>query len=156
MKITKNCFRCNKEFKALSYEIKRGRALYCSVKCSNTGRYFSPETRNKISKSRKGKLTRSNNPNWGGGRVVGAGGYIIILQPTHPLCNNHGYIQEHRLVIEKHLGRYLAPTERIHHINHIKADNRLQNLKLLSSNSEHIKNYHSNRARDVYGRFISC
>ncbi len=84
------------------------------------------------SESKKGE----KNYNWKGGRRMKSS-YIYILKPEHPFCGKDGYIAEHRLIMEEKLVRYLTKEEKIHHINGIKNDNRIENLILCKNTSEH-------------------
>lgn len=52
-------------------------------------------------------------------------------------------IKQHRLVMEQHLGRKLNKNEVVHHINHVKSDNRIENLELIKNDLEHKRKYHS-------------
>ena len=85
--------------------------------------------------SRRQTITWSNdkngqrNPNFNGGRYIDDKGYVRVLKSDHRYANK-GYVYEHRLVVEKFLGRVLHPWETIHHINEIKLDNRPANLFL--------------------------
>lgn len=65
----------------------------------------------------------------------------MVLTKGHPKSNRDGYVFEHRLVMEKHLNRYLNDTEVVHHINGIVTDNRIENLKLFANESEHQKHH---------------
>lgn len=100
------------------------------------GKKFSKETRKRMSLSRIGK------PNFRYktmGRFRNSNGYILIYSPFHPFNDRKKYVLEHRLVMEKKLGRYLKKSEEVHHINGITDDNRPENLKLFNSKSKHIQ-----------------
>jgi len=88
------------------------------------------------------------NGNWKGGKRIDRG-YILIYMPEHPFATD-GYIREHRLVMEKHLKRYLQPYEIVHHINEIKNDNHLKNLELISGIKHNL--YHCAKTMPFYVR----
>lgn len=72
-----------------------------------------------------------NARHWTGGRRKTGRGYVQIYSPGHPsITGVRQYVMEHRLVMEKMLGRYLQPHEQVHHKNGIRDDNRPENLEL--------------------------
>jgi hypothetical protein len=83
--------------------------------------------------------TLSNNPKWHGGRIRDKHGYILVRIPEHPYATRHGYVREHRLLMERMLGRYLLPTEVVDHIDGNPANNRPHNLRLFASNADHLR-----------------
>lgn len=70
--------------------------------------------------------------NWNGGRHKTVNGYIVVRQPDHPNSMKSGYVLEHVLLISEAIGRPLEKGEVSHHVNGIKDDNRLENLRLMS------------------------
>lgn len=77
------------------------------------------------------------NSNWKGGQTIHEDGHILVRSPNHPHVNANGYVLRSRLVMEEHLGRYLEPGEIVHH-HKDKDDDRIENLKLFPSISEHM------------------
>jgi hypothetical protein len=70
---------------------------------------------------------RRRNPKY---PYTNSNGYILVGVEEHPYKTKRGYVPEHRLVMEKHLNRYLEPHENVHHKNGIRSDNRLEYLEL--------------------------
>lgn len=156
IKIKIVCAKCKKEFE----DYKSNHRKYCSRKCAKhtlfqkgkatrKGIKHTKKTKKKISVSKKGQGAGSKNPAWIGGRIKSSG-YILIYSPNHPNRNKDKYVYEHRLIMEKHLNRYLTKKEHVHHKNGISDDNRIKNLGLLTE-SEHHK-IHVPKSKN--GRFI--
>jgi len=93
---------------------------------------------------KKGK----EHPRWKGGNYEVENGYVFVRVDNHPFKNSGSYVAEHRLVMEKHIGRYLQPEEIVHHINRRKNDNRIENLRLFSNEAEHMR-FHMNGEMEI-------
>lgn len=116
------------------------------------GRKLSDHAKQLISEKNKGKRRR-NDWEFGGYEKKRDDGYICVYVPDHPYAASDGMVMKHRLLMERKIGRYLTPDEVVHHINHKRDDNRLENLKLMTISehmSMHMKERHQER------RAIKC
>lgn len=83
----------------------------------------------------------ADSSNWRGGRRKTKAGYIRIKVVSHPYADSQGCVMEHRLVMEREMGRYLNPDEIVHHKNGQKDDNRIENLELVADRGTHISEH---------------
>lgn len=58
----------------------------------------------------------------------------------------HGWVRQHILVMERHLGRRLKIGEMVHHVNEVKTDNSISNLRLMTI-GEHTVLHHQGKSR---------
>jgi len=125
-KLDVKCLVCKKLFKEIPYRVEKRGRKFCSSMCFQ---------RHEVGR---------NNPAWKGGKIIGFHGYIFTY------IGNGKYTSEHRLVMEKYLGRNLTPVEVIHHVNGNKKDNRIENLVIITR-SKHNKIHIQERKKKFGG-----
>ena len=89
--------------------------------------------KNRTTGPKRGEL----HPEWKGGKRI-VGNYCYVYCPDHPNATKQRYVCEHRLVMEKHIGRYLDKKEVVHHKDGNPLNNHIDNLVLFQTNGEHL------------------
>ena len=159
------CPVCGTHFYIKPYRIRKTvHQVCCSKECNNKYRsqWFSGVGNHQY--GLVGKL----NSSFKSDKRISVYGYVLVYSPNHPFRNIDDHVFEHRLVIEKNADsfddkyfivvegkKYLRREYNVHHINENKADNRLENLSIMTK-SEHriLHNRMRPRVRNEYGRFI--
>lgn len=117
------------------------------------GRNHSDESKIMMSIHRVGKYRGEKSVNWHGGTHISKDGYKYIYSPYHPYSTKSGYVLEHRLVMEKHIGRFLNKKEVVHHIDTNRLNNSIDNLELIDGSGKHLMRFHNIKDK-LTGRFI--
>lgn len=106
---------------------------YCDTHYRRWRKFGDPRADDPIllSKDRTGPL----HPRYKG-RITRRDGYVQVWRPGHPLARADGYVQEHRLVLYE-AGIDVPRGAHVHHLNHVKDDNRVENLRVMTA-SEHM------------------
>lgn len=156
---------------AKQYGISAGKAYYIlrDMGCVFIHKWRKPmseEQRAMISENQKGrqlteeqrkKISEHNSCNYNGLNGYGhtknhCRGYTLAYAPKHPHAHKDGYIMLHTVIMERYIGRYLNADEVVHHINHDRKDNRIENLMLMTKREHcalHMKERHSKRRNDL-------
>lgn len=128
----------------------------CSL-CGGKKNFYALSCR-KCSVPKKPLLGRRgpDHPAWKGGQDTDRDGYVRTYAPDHPWPRRNGYVREHIRVMELRLGRRIRPGEIVHHRDHDRRNNALENLELMT-HSQHSKHHRRldlhRRHRDEAGRF---
>lgn len=130
--VKRGCTNCKKEFGVVPSaakwaKIRGNKESFCSPKCKYE--YY------------RGAAA----PSFKTGKNTNERGYVRLTTTDEKDGKQTNY--EHVSVMEKHLGRRLTKDECVHHINHVRHDNRIENLELMAK-SDHARLHLKKRIKD--------
>lgn len=84
--------------------------------------------------------------------------FILEFHPDHPRAEGEGWVPQQILVMEKYLDRELSPDEEVRHLNGNVHDNRVENLRVITSRTGRAASIFDNQdaAKRMSKTFIPC
>lgn len=147
--VTLVCPVCGRQFERQPAQTKGRKTIFCSRECQHQGatRRLQPPPREELERlyeelgtveavSKQLRVSTATARRWvildlgitphhrRGTRRIASNGYVRVK------VGENGWQSEHRVVMERWLGRPLLLTETIHHRNGDRTDNRIENLEL--------------------------
>ena len=158
------CDNCGETFERGFVLSNRHKNHFCIRKCLDVysrenhwskGKPRKQETKDKIREALTGRkrpeFWGKNNPSYKNGKTKNSRGYIIV-------SHQGKRIPEHRMIVEKIVGRELDRMEEVHHMDENKSNNDINNLYLFTKKDHRI--YHLvKRVLDKFGtldNFVKC
>ena len=111
------CAQCGRETRR-HFTKKNAARRFCDIRCYRAARIG------------------AGNPNWKGGLAL-TSAYIRRHVPDHPRADSWGYVDEHVLVAERALGKYLPTGAVVHHVNVDRRNNAPTNLVICENQTYH-------------------
>lgn len=139
----KICIQCGKAY--YCKPSRKSNSKFCSKKCCYEWKKISYSGKNNHQYGLKG----SKNASWKSDEKISVYGYRLIRVIDHPFRNSDDFVFEHRLIAEKYLlndensieidgKKYLKPDLIVHHIDHNRLNNSVDNLAIYTR-AEHTR-----------------
>ncbi|MEE5181020.1 HNH endonuclease [Bacillus subtilis] len=88
-------------------------------------------------------------------KIIENNGYITVYMPSHHRAKANGMVYEHIVEVEKKLGRLLKENEVVHHEDENRQNNKIENLFVFKSASDHTRFHKTGRRIKVNDYYIS-
>ena len=137
-KIDIECETCGQHFFVNAYRAEHNRPRWCSKDCMVVWQRTQ---------------TGPKSPKWQGGTKRHSRGYVLECCPEHPRADRSGYVLQHILVVERHLGHPIPTGYEVHHKDEVRDNNILSNLEVLTP-KEH-RSRHILQRDPATGRLLS-